>query len=127
MQQEQELNPALEIINRLRSLENSYSVLGEHMLVINQNMIEEYKKFTLEFKDLNDTTKKLDEEITRTKEALKRLAKDMEPFAKQTDIKILEKYINMWNPIEFMTRNDVQKLIDEKIKGGKSGSRKSNK
>jgi len=47
----------------------------------------------------------------------------MESFAKQSDIKVLEKYINMWNPIEFVTEKDVLRILENK-KGDKSGSRK---
>ena len=36
-------NPIMEVVSRIRSLEGKYNLLGERALIINQNMIEQYK------------------------------------------------------------------------------------
>ena len=42
-----------DIVNRLRSLESKYNTLGERLLVVNKNMINQFKKDMIEVKIVN--------------------------------------------------------------------------
>lgn len=121
----------VDINSKLRSLESKNNLLSEHLLTINQNNIEEYKRLSKEINNLNLEIKKLKEDIYNTKQALNGFLKEIDFFAKKNDIKVLEKYINLWNPLEFVTEQDVELIIEKKlstkikdlknIKGDKSG------
>ena len=102
-----------EIINRIRSLESKYNLLGERLLVVNQNMINEFKKNSTEFKAINDDLKELRRELFKIKEILKNLSQELKLFATKEQLKVLEKYINLWNPIKFTTEEEVRKIIKE--------------
>ncbi len=104
-----------ELNTRLRILESKYSLFGERLLVINQNMIAEYKKLTREIKNLNDDMMHLKNEVVELREAMTKVLKELESFAKKEQVKVLEKYINMWNPLHFVTEKEVAKMIK---KGG---------
>ena len=81
---------------RVRILESKYNIMRERLLLINQNMIDEYKK--------------LNEDIKIIEDELKELKKD--------SLKVLEKYINMWNPLNFVTEEDVLNIIKQSKKRG---------
>jgi hypothetical protein len=54
------------------------------------------------------------------------MIKEMEIFARKDEIKVLEKYINLWNPIEFITEEELNKKLEEisKKRTGKTGRKK---
>ena len=101
--------------SRVRILESKYNLLGERLLVVNQNMIEEYKKIISEIKTFETDLKELKIEILNLKETLSRVIKEMDFFARKEHLKILEKYINMWNPMDFVTEAEVTRLIKGEI------------
>ncbi len=113
----QEINPVLsDIINRIRTLESKYNLLGERLLIVNQNMIAQYKKSLPELKVINSDVKDIRSELFKLKEIIKDLTKEMQFFATKEDIKVLEKYINLWNPMKFITEEELDKILEEKLK-----------
>lgn len=119
-----------ELNSRIRTLENKYNLFGERLLVINQNMIEEYKKVAKETKAIEVEIKELKTDMFNMKEALRDIIKEVSNFAKKDEIKVLEKYINMWDPLKFITVEEVEELIDRKLKSikkeGEQSGRKRN-
>lgn len=113
----QEINPVLsDIINRIRTLESKYNLLGERLLIVNQNMIAQYKRSLPELKVINSDIKNIRSELFKLKEIIKDLTKEMQFFATKEDIKVLEKYINLWNPMKFITEEELDKILEEKLK-----------
>ena len=41
---------------------------------------------------------------------------ELKNSARKTDLDVFKRYIDMWNPLNFVTENTVEKLIDEKLK-----------
>ncbi|MCX6711902.1 MAG: hypothetical protein NT139_02610 [Candidatus Woesearchaeota archaeon] len=115
-QYETDLNYVLSDLNtRTRTLEGKYNILGERLLVVNQNMIEEYKKLIQETKTHEDDLNELRKEIENLKDILKQILKEIDSFAKKENIKVLEKYINLWNPLNFVTEQEVEDLIKKQL------------
>ncbi|MEK6934768.1 MAG: hypothetical protein AABW46_02720 [Nanoarchaeota archaeon] len=113
----QDINPVLsDVINRIRTLESKYNLLGERLLIVNQNMIVQHKKIIPEFKAINSDVKEIKSELFKLKEVIKDLTRELEFFATKEDIKVLEKYINIWNPIKFITEDELDKILEEKLK-----------
>ena len=102
----------IDVGTRVRELEGKYNLLRDRMLLINNNMIEEYKKTITEIKLLNGDVQEIKVDLFRIREALKHLLKELELFARKEDMKFLEKYINLWNPMKFVTEEDVKNLIE---------------
>ena len=121
----QDLNTVLSDFNtRIRALEGKYSQFGERLLVVNQNMIEEYKKIMREIKAMESEFKEMHVDVTHLKETLKDFSKESELFARKNDVKVLEKYINLWDPLKFITEEDVQRIIDSQKKKEETHARR---
>jgi len=101
-----------DITSRTRSLEGKYNLLRDRVLIINNNMIEEYKRLTSEIKALNGEIKGIKSELFQIKESIRHLIKENELFARKEDLQFLEKYINLWNPMKFVTETDVIRIIE---------------
>ena len=37
----------------------------------------------------------------------------MKTSAKRDEVKVHEKYINLWNPVKFVTQNEVESIVKE--------------
>lgn len=109
-------NIILDLNSRIRSLEGKYNLLRDRVLVINNNMVEEYKKLLSEIKGINTDIKEIRDDIFKIKETLKHLIKELSLFAKKDDVKALEKYINIWNPMKFVTESEVKSIIQKELK-----------
>ena len=116
-----------ELANRLRILESKQSLLSEKLLVMNQNMIEEYKKVIKDIKITDMETKEIKKDLTNLKNIVKHLTEEAGKFAQQKDVKVLEKYIKLWSPMNFVTEKQVQDMIRAALKAGESPQRRVKK
>tara|TARA_Y100000310_G_C20604998_1_gene775051 strand:+ start:989 stop:1360 length:372 start_codon:yes stop_codon:yes gene_type:complete len=111
---QQDFNSIAELNSRLRLLESKYTLMRERVFVVNQNMIEEYKSTLAEIKSINADLKELKTDIFKMKETTANVVKEIEMLARKEQLKILEKYINFWNPMNFVTEKEVEEMIAEK-------------
>ena len=114
-----------EIANRMRILEEKYNLSRERIFIINQNMIEQYKKLSEEIKAINDDIKEIKSDLFTIKEISKNSVKELEFFARKENLKVLEKYINLWNPLNFVTRDELEELIKKRGKNAKAKKSRS--
>ena len=104
-------NALMELTNRLRILEGRYGSTRERMFVMNQNMIDHYKRTNVELKTLNEDIRDMKEDIFTVKETVRHLVQEMGNFVRKEQLKVLEKYINLWDPLKFVTEDDVKEMI----------------
>jgi len=115
-QEVQTSNDVLVDLNmRIRILEEKQNLIRERLLVINQNMVEEYRKLVREIKTINSDMGEMKEDISNMRDMMKNMIMDMEKFAKKDSVKVLEKYINLWNPLNFTTEEEVERLIKKEV------------
>ena len=74
-------------------------------------MVEHYKSLNIEVKTINEDIKEVKESVESLKNTMKDVVKELKLFAKKEQVKILEKYINMWNPLNVVTEEEVIELI----------------
>ncbi len=117
----QEINPdTYSILNelnaRLRILEGKYNIMRDRLFIINENMVEHYKKLSVEMDSIKTDIKEIKESLFSLKEATRSIVKELDSFARKEHLKILEKYINLWNPLDFVTEEEVLELVKKKRK-----------
>lgn len=114
--QEVNLSYLLSDLNaRVRVLESKYSLFGERLLVVNQNMVGEFKKTLADLRSLQSDISEVKREVSYLKEVFSDFSKELDGFARKDNVKILEKYINLWNPMNFVTEKEVVELIRKEV------------
>jgi len=108
----------IDFFSRMRALEGKYNLLRDRALIINQNMITQYQRTSAELKVLEEDLQDVKHTLFQIKETLKHLVREMENFSKKEELKVLEKYINLWNPMKFVTAEEVERIVAEKTKKG---------
>ncbi|MBI5871759.1 hypothetical protein HZB88_01595 [archaeon] len=101
----------IELVNRMRSIEGRHELIAEKLLVVNQNMVNEHKRLAQEIKGIKAELNLLKNDLNELKNIMRHLAEDASMFARKEEVRRLEKYINMWNPLKFVTESDVKKIV----------------
>ena len=96
---------------RVRILESKYSLMRDRLFLINQNMLMEYKKLNKEITFIDDELKGLKQEVNDIKNLLRKLVTEIDGFARKEDLKVVQKYLSIMNPLNFMTEDEVKKII----------------
>jgi len=124
-----ELKQALEEIGtlgrRIRLIENSINNMRSTSQNIEKNFVDFSKESRRDTRTLEEENTELKEDIRLIKSTLKKVIEDMQNTARSTDVKVIQKYLDYWNPVKFstieMTKKiakdvyDEQKNITEKI------------
>lgn len=101
---------------RLRTLEERYTNLRKNTQLTDQNIIQFNKNFnreiTTQASDINDLRREFDD----LREKARLIVKELVGCAKSEDVKTLERYVNLWDPIHFVQRTEVEKIVEDKIK-----------
>jgi len=102
-------------INRLRVLEERYTNLQTELRVTEENMINRGKRLTTDIKTLTLDINELKKEINEIKDKILMIIKELQGCAKKEEIKVLQRYIEMWQPMNFVTHKEVEDIINEKL------------
>ncbi|MFW6013788.1 MAG: hypothetical protein ACOCZQ_00205 [Nanoarchaeota archaeon] len=114
---EQELsNMVKDLTRRLRQMEERYTNLRNSMQVTEQNMLSQSKKNTTDKQTLQADISELKKHIRNMGEEMKIVTKELGNTAKKDDVKVLEKYISFWEPLSFVTRNELKKEVKRLVK-----------
>jgi len=98
---------------RLGILEESFTNFRRALQLTEQNMLSKHRIFTTEVKTLTSDIDDMKKEIADIKETIINLVKELQSSAKRDELKVLEKYINLWNPIKFVTQNEVETMVKD--------------
>jgi|SRR3989338_8207008 len=108
-----------DINRRLRILEERYTNLRRTVQVNEQNVLSINKNILNEISTLRQELNTLKENMGLLQEKIEQIIDELQVSAKKTDVQILEKYINLWQPVKFVTEKDVERIVDRLL-----GSRK---
>ena len=101
---------------RLRTLEEGFTNLRRTLQVTEHNMLEKNKLFSTDIRALTSDINDIRKEIDEIKEKVIDIVGELEQTAKREEVKVLEKYINFWNPVKFVTQNEVEAIVKEILK-----------
>lgn len=113
-EQTDESQVATEITNRMRVLESKQSQFNERLLLVNQNMIDSHKDSQANIKNLRSDIDELKKDLQNVKRVMKHLSEEAANFARKDNLLVLEKYINLWNPLNFVTKKELEETTRKK-------------
>jgi uncharacterized protein YoxC len=102
-----------ELMRRIRILEERYSGLRKKTQLTEQNMLKDARDVFQEIRLVNDSISDLKSEVSELSEKMSKLSMEVENSVKKTEFNVMAKYLELWQPLDFVTRQDAQKIIDE--------------
>ena len=100
---------------RLRVLEERSSNIRKKQQIIEQGMLSQRKKFNDEVEVLKEEIDEIKRTMTEIENKIIMLIKELRLTSKKEDTDVLKKYIEMWEPLNFVTHNQVDKVVAEAI------------
>ncbi len=85
---------------RLTLLENRLNNIGDQVNLIENSLNEKHKSANSGISDLDGQLKNYTNKISELDSEIRRLTSIVGNFATKQDIKVLERYINFWDPIK---------------------------
>jgi len=101
--------------SRLRLIEDTVENLRSKLQLTSENMLSNDKDIR---GDIKVTTSDIDElkmGLSDIKEKIIEMISTIKDYAKKEDVLTLKKYLDLWQPLNFVTREEVEKLIKEII------------
>ena len=98
---------------RLRLLEEGFANLRRFFQITEENIIAKNKHYSAEIKTIASDIMEVRKEIAELRDKLGLVIRELQTVARREEVKVLEKYINLWNPIRFVTHNEVESIINE--------------
>ena len=96
---------------RLRILEERYGNLRKKVQLTDQNLIDSERSINKELRNFSADILDLKRSISDFDEKVVLFSSEMESVAQRTDLKVIEKYLAMWNPGMFVTRKELKEYL----------------
>jgi hypothetical protein len=99
---------------RIRVLEERYNNIRKKIQLTDQNLLESEKSFSKELRSLNGESLDLKRTVNDFSDKLMMFSGEMSDTAKKADLMVVEKYLAMWNPVNFVTRKELREYLENK-------------
>ena len=100
-----------DVSRTLRILEERYINLRRKTQVTDQNMLSINKNITREIKTINSEVDELRRSLEKIKQDVKLIQNDLSICASASDVNVIKKYLNFWEPLNFVTEAQVRDIV----------------
>lgn len=96
---------------RVRVLEERNNNIQRKTGVIEDNMINKNKVIFENIKKINSDITQLKKEFEKVKDSIKLLVRELQFMAKKENVDVIQKYLDLWNPTNFVTNRELDKAV----------------
>lgn len=95
---------------KIRDIEEKQKILKDRLLLIGQNLIEIKEKTGRDILDMKKDIELMKQNVERLSSFLEKVSGEFSKFARKEDVEILTKQAKMFQPLELVTKKDLEKL-----------------
>lgn len=106
------------VIRRLRVIESRFENVRKKLQFVEQNMLEANKKLQTEVKTTNMELLELKSGMLELQSRIRMIVKEVQLRADKEDVDVLKKYLSYWEPIKFVTAEQVEKIVRRILEEG---------
>jgi hypothetical protein len=100
---------------RLRIGEERYNDLRRQLQFIEQQSLGNHKKVVGEIKLMSGEMTEMKHSIGELQNRMILLTKELQLMAKKSDVEVLRKYLDFWEPVKFVNSDQVEKILKEEL------------
>ncbi|MBI2143504.1 hypothetical protein HYU20_04160 [Candidatus Woesearchaeota archaeon] len=104
-----------EVERRLRALEERYSTIERRSQVTEENMLSSDRKIRADIKIINGEISEIKGQVADLTDKIKALIMELQGFAKVEDVDVIRKYLNLIEPLGFVTQNEVGRIVRQAV------------
>lgn len=99
---------------RLRVLEDRYDNIRRKTQLTEQNLLEFERRIAAQAKQMQTVLEGLEKGFSEAMEKVEAMQHELANTVKASDFKVLEKYIDAWEPLQFVTRQEFNQFLDQR-------------
>ncbi len=108
---------------RLRVIEERSSNMKKKQQIVETNMLSHRKKYSEEIALVKDEVDEVKKTMTEVENRIVMIIKELQLNAKKEDVDTLKKYIELWEPVKFVTQNQVESIVRDFMEEEKGGGK----
>ncbi len=109
----------LELTRRSRTLEERYSTLERRSQMLEENVLEHNRKLSSEIRLINEDISELKKSFSELAEKMHYITAELQEFARREEVQVIKKYLDYWEPMRFVTQEQVERIIADVLDGKK--------
>lgn len=98
----------LDMNSKLRDLEEKQKILKDRLILIGQNLIESREKTNEKVLEIKKDIEILKQNMERLVSFLESASAEFSKFARKEDLEILSRQAKMFQPLEFITKEELE-------------------
>jgi len=99
----------------VKGLEGKVNNLLREVDLIKNDFIKKANNLREEIKTGNDDLMELKKEQERLLQKMDIIIKELKRTAGKEEVMFLQKYLDLWSPLHFVTQQDLERMVDTKI------------
>ncbi len=103
----------------VKALEGKVNNLLREVDMMKNDFIKKTNDLKKDMKNINTDLLEFKHEHSKSIEKVDLIIKELKQTAGIEEVQTLKKYIEFWNPVNFVTQRDVERIVEEKLKGPK--------
>lgn len=103
-----------ELLRLLRTMEERFTNINRKLDVVESNFIAQQKKANKDFLLAESDLVEMKKELSSFSYKLTLLGKELSLCAKKSDLDTLRKYVEYWQPLDFIRREEAERFIHGK-------------
>jgi len=100
---------------KLKDIDEKNNMLKERMLLLNQTFLRQEDKKNREILFIKEEINNLRIEIEKLKEGVQHIIGESEGFARKEELKMIEKYAKMFEPVRYVRPEDIRDIVKEEM------------
>ncbi len=98
---------------RIRFVEERIVNLRRSFQLNEQNVLDMNKKVNSELSMMSSDVLDLKRDISGMKNKMELIIKELMLSAKKEEVEVINKYLDLWKPVDFVTHNEVRKIVKQ--------------
>jgi hypothetical protein len=116
-----------DLLSRLRLLEERYANLRREHQLTSQNMIEHHQALAKQQRKLMDGLLELKRGLHEIDDQIGIMQGELSDTASVHDVKAVERYLDLWQPLDFVSRQEALRMVREAVQEALADARKAYK
>lgn len=104
---------------RVKILEGRYNDLSRRAQFSEKSLLEERSRFLKEIKVVNEEILDLKRRVEDLNSKMEIVISELKNCTRKDEIDTLSKYIDLWEPVNFVTRKEVEQIVKEVLERAK--------
>src|SRR3989338_3356071 len=108
----------------VKGLESKTNNLLREIDILKNDFIKRANQLNKDFKTLSNDLVEVRHEQEKMNQKMALIINELKQTAGQEEVAVLKRYLEYWNPLNFVTQKDLEKAIENKIAEMKKGKAK---